>query len=336
MRDDYEPDLNIISDKKTLCSFTRVILGINDSCFKASEIVTLAQKTNEANAYDKNYKYINIYDAPDKILGRLRKFYKQCKNDVCIVKQVKNISNDEAIPKILELAFKPRGPEGQYEWLSNYDILNLLDYFSSEPFPNFLFVDATPRDFESYSHFRLNTMKKTLTNLYNEGKDIFGFVFNLDTSRQSGSHWVSLVVDLRDKKNKKCSIEYVDSVGKYPLKEFTEYIDKIKHEIINNLNFDVVVRINKTSIQKGGSECGMFSVGYILYRLFGGTFDDYIKNPPSDEEINLYRKEFFRNGALYIHRKFDPIFDPIKLQKYIDYRGNISINETIIDFKKWS
>jgi hypothetical protein len=149
-------------------------------------------------------------------------------------------------------------------------------------------------------------------------------VINLDEHDKSGSHWVALYTDL-----KKNQVYFFDSFGKKPGKKIKKFINKIisylyykkynnnikiggmlsdikkltdknirtelKNQLFNKLTgFDI--RYNTKQHQFGNSECGVYSINFILRLIKGDeTFDDITNNITKDDKINECRKEYFVN-----------------------------------------
>ena len=61
----------------------------------------------------------------------------------------------------------------------------------------------------------------------------------------------------------------------------------------NNKKCDV--RFNKTRYQFKNSECGVYSINFILQMLNGKSFDYIENNPIPDDDINMLRTQIFRN-----------------------------------------
>jgi hypothetical protein len=65
---------------------------------------------------------------------------------------------------------------------------------------------------------------------------------------------------------------------------------------INNLiggGFDI--RYNHIQHQFNNSECGVYSINFIIRLVGGESFDSVINNITKDEEMNANRKIYFRN-----------------------------------------
>ena len=77
--------------------------------------------------------------------------------------------------------------------------------------------------FESEDKFEL--CKLDLEQLYKNGKRRLGIVFNLDPHDMPGSHWVSLFVNMNNG-----GIYFYDSVGKFPNKEISDLMFRIRSQ----------------------------------------------------------------------------------------------------------
>ena len=175
------------------------------------------------------------------------------------------------------------------------------------------------------SHFNEKTIifknKKVhaLINLFhykgNSKIDQFGMVINLDPHDKPGSHWVSLYVNFD-----KNQIYFFDSVGKKPRKKIKKFVNKITkymyqkkynkslniNKVLNDLeskknsntikelnNFDI--RHNRIQHQFENSECGVYSINFIVRLVGGETFDMVTNNILDDEFMNNCRNTYFRN-----------------------------------------
>jgi hypothetical protein len=58
---------------------------------------------------------------------------------------------------------------------------------------------------------------------------------------------------------------------------------------------DYDVRYNKIQHQFKNSECGVYSMNFIIRLLGGETFDDIVNNITDDITMNNCRKIYFRN-----------------------------------------
>jgi hypothetical protein len=248
-----------------------------------------------AKAYNKNYEKQD-FDMNNKVLlwEQIRNSLNdQCgENEVCWKNQdfVKEL-NDEQID---EFTFKPKIPKKKYEWLKTSDINKVLVQFQKKH-KDFLFLGTVPIDFdELFKEFK----KINVNELLNNGITKLGVVFNLDPHWKGGSHWVCMFAELPK------SIEYFDSYGDRndldgnAPEEIQVFMNRIFNQIEkkggSNLKKEKVMKYNKTRHQYANSECGVYSLNYIIERLSGRSFEDITGNITKDESMNKNRKIYFR------------------------------------------
>jgi hypothetical protein len=182
-------------------------------------------------------------------------------------------------------------------------------------YTDFKFLGAVPYDFDDLPQLGISNLD--LDELYNRGIYKLGIVFNLDEHYKSGSHWVSAFFDIKNDR-----IYYFDSYGYKPKKRITDLIKRIsiwcyKRHILgigkNDTNDDfntesnfmkanknkyekiMNIEYNKTRHQFKNSECGVYSINFILRLAKGETFDDITNNITDDDDINKCREDYFVN-----------------------------------------
>jgi hypothetical protein len=218
--------------------------------------------------------------------------------------------NDE---EILKNTFRPEGPANKYDWLSTTDIAKVVEQYQQKH-KDFLFLGAVPADFEDLPILGVKDLD--FDELKKNNKNKIGMVINLDEHDKSGSHWVALYTDLN-----KGQIYYFDSFAKKPSKRTRKFINKIvKYLYKNKYNKDIKINDiiqplkNKTTskivndVQKfdikyntiqhqfNNSECGVYSINFIVRLVGGETFDEVTKDITKDEKMNECRGVYFRNG----------------------------------------
>lgn len=194
-----------------------------------------------------------------------------CKLDKCILNRSKRIKD----------VLKPLGPN-QNEWLSNFDILKVMDEYE-KLYDNFKFLGCVPIDFnefdKSFTHFNLKKFMKT--------KEIMGAIFNLDPSYQSGSHWVSLCLNIP-----KRTLCFFDSSGSSPVYQIQTFIDKlIEQGKKNKINFKIYV--NNKRHQMGNSACGIYAIHFIIKQLQGKSCNELNNNVIHDKKMKENLKIYF-------------------------------------------
>ena len=159
------------------------------------------------------------------------------------------------------------------------------------------------------------------SNLYNELLGIknkkypiktIGLVPNLDNHDQSGSHWVAVYANLETGQ-----IYYFDSYGYRPEKRIREFAKRIaewkykkdtgkvininadeymkKEGPSNELEKKYDIRYSQIRNQYKNSECGVYSMNFIIRLLHGTKFDKIISQKVPDDTINECREVYFNN-----------------------------------------
>jgi hypothetical protein len=215
--------------------------------------------------------------------------YDKCSNnEYCWLKQNYMKINSKNISELKE-NFRPDKPEEWKDdpdkWLNTYNILNVMKQYEDK-YKNFKFVGVFPIDFmtkidgscvsKEMCSLNLNDMiKKKITKI--------GFIFNLDKHYQSGSHWVSLFMNL-NKNNKNYGAYYYDSNGTPPPIEIKNYIKIVKNKLNKNDN-KFKFKFNKKRHQYSNSECGMFSLYFMNESLKNVSFEKFINNKKINDKF---------------------------------------------------
>lgn len=228
----------------------------------------------------KEYKKYLIYEF-EKRLNNV------CDSQICWTKQnfINNMKEKQK-NELLKYTFKPEGPEGKFEWLNTINIKDVIKQYERK-YPDFKFVGCVPIDFDDLPVLGIRDLN--FNHLLREGKTKLGFVFNLDKHNQDGSHWIALYVDLL-----KYKIFFYDSFGVEAPSEVRKLIRKICRyfETTGNSRF-LECKYNKLRHQFGNSECGVYSINFILRMLQGENFEKICNDKTTDEEINKFRDIYF-------------------------------------------
>jgi hypothetical protein len=138
--------------------------------------------------------------------------------------------------------FRPDSPQGKFEWLSTIDIRDSLKQYEKK-YHDLKFFGAVPMDFADLDCYD-DINSANYGALYKQGKTKLGYVFNLDESYKSGSHWVAMFVDLA-----KGHIFYFDSFAQKPEKR----VRSLMRKIVRYLTDERGMNLNENS---GGSSSG--------------------------------------------------------------------------------
>jgi len=277
------------------------------SCFTLKSLKKIAESYNLKNPNNK----ISISDNKEKMVDELeKKLSNKCNEQTCWLRMdfVEALRDEE----IKNNTFRPEGPSKKNEWLSTSDINNVVQQYQ-EKYKNFLFLGAVPADFEEIPILGIKDLD--LDDVAKNGKTKIGMVINLDEHWKSGSHWVALYTDLD-----KGQIYYFDSFAKKPYKRTRKFINRIvkylyrnkyrKDIKINNViqklkggnNNKVLdefkpfdIKYNTIQHQFNNSECGVYSINFIVRLVSGESFDEITENITKDDEMNKCRGSYFRN-----------------------------------------
>lgn len=206
---------------------------------------------------------------------------------------------DETLKKDLRKQYlRPRRPkawDGDPDlWLDNHNIAAVMNQYQSV-YKWFTFLGIFPIDFSAPDPYNKDGAPKCLykeicelniKNEFNKGIRGIGMIFNLDPHYKGGSHWVALYINLTVLK--KPIVSYFDSYGY----ETPPLIARLMRSLKLQIN-DCELGFNARRFQYGGSECGMFSMYFIICMLYGISFRDFCKDSVNDKYMLKLRKILF-------------------------------------------
>lgn len=273
------------------------------TCFNLEDLKEIAKEYNKniSNKNDKIKLNQNKKDLYDSILNAN---YSKCgSNEFCWLKQnYMEINKD--INKFL-LKFRPEQPnswrEDKNKWLNTYNLLNVMNQYQ-EKYKNFHFLGVHPIDFamkiNNTSCIAQNMCNIDIKDLIKNKKYKLGAIFNLDKHNQSGSHWVSLFVNLNEK-NKNYGCYYYDSNGKSAPYEVKNFVSKLIKDRLEISNKSMEFHENNVKHQNENSECGMFSLYFMDQCLKNISFQNFIskKNLNDDYVFRLRNKYFNKKNS---------------------------------------
>lgn len=287
----------------------------NGSCFTLETLIDIAHSFNSYIIMKLiNKQKIEIINNKQYLIEQLTDRLKDiCKNELCWIKQdfIKNTKNKK---EILNNTFRPQAPNGRFTWLSTSNIDKVINQYH-DIYKDFKFLGAVPMDFDKLLFLGIKNLN--FDNLYNNNIYKIGIIFNTDNHNQTGSHWIALFANLKEFK-----IYYFDSYGEPPENRVREFVKRIavwchkKHKnkhlppsdkfMVPNKknNYEQLtycdIRYNTKKHQKGNSECGVFSINFILRLLKGVSFDEHNNLRIPDEDINTCRSVYFNNSQIIV------------------------------------
>ena len=292
-----------------------------DSCFTPEILMTIFEKYNQKNPTNKIAK-----TTPKEIWQEL-KTRLQCAKEECWLNQLDDSTMREQIKTHI---FAPKHPpewkDNPDEWLSNYDIFEVAKQYEST-YPEFKIIGPTTIDFdtkrqdqngkcvlEDLCHFSLESFIKAK-------KTKIGIVFNLDRHYESGSHWVSMFIDIKNR-----FIFYFDSADNTIPPEIWKKTRRDNSSISASISAStsapspLVNRIiaqgkqlknpihfkfyNNRGVrhQNGNTECGMYSLFFIITMLTGKS--PFSKKPLSmNQRRDLFLKTKIPDNIVFEYRR---------------------------------
>lgn len=232
---------------------------------------------------------------PKEIWNELNgKLKNVCDEEKCWLKQ--GFIDDDTKKKIESLVFPPGAPiewkKDPNTWLTSVDISQVMRQYEAK-YKCFKFIGPSPIDFDSkykntsecvweeLCHFSL---KKYL----DSGINKIGVIFNLDKHTGPGSHWVSFFINIR-----RGILFYFDSTGEPIPREVAVLRDRIiKQGNENGISFEF--HQNTKEHQKENTECGMYSLFFIISMLKDARSIDFFKRSEiPDKKMEQFRKIYF-------------------------------------------
>ena len=246
-----------------------------------------------------------------------------------ISKMASDTKTKDIIKMIEKEELRPEMPIEWYansrEWLSNYDIEDVMLQYDKGKQYKYAFLGVYPIDFSEedkfgrclYSQICALDVKKYI----NRKVKHLGLITNLDKHNQRGSHWTSTFIVI-DPKNKCYGAHYYDSNAIAIPAYVKKFINNIKERLLKiypKAKFNIT--FNTVRHQQKNTECGMFSMTHqirwlnsiIKYKKLNlpDPYKDanFIKCITSDKNItddnmNVSRKYLYRpNIDAYIRER---------------------------------
>jgi hypothetical protein len=165
-------------------------------------------------------------------------------------------------------------------WLDSLNIDAVMKQYE-EAFPAFEFMGPFPIDFAAPDPYTKSGPKQCLikeicgirmSDALKQGTKSIGIIYNLDPHFKDGSHWVANYIDIP---NHKCY--YFDSYGYEPPKQVATFM-----KWLTTQDPKMKLMYNARRFQHLGSECGMYSMYFIIRMLAGDEFRPFCRKQPRD------------------------------------------------------
>lgn len=247
------------------------------SCMAKDHMLEIIRLYNKDNPND---QITNIKKTSNSTLRNILKQKMGCSSEKCVVESSLVRKSSELYAKLSKL-YRPTMPRSWHqnmnEWLSNYDIENVMLQYHDEY-----------KDFHFLGVFPIDAFDKNVCNIYNvcsfnffdfisSGKTKLGLVFNLDRHTGRGYHWVSIFASFNPK-SKQFGLCYYDSTGndapshaKQFCKQLREDANLFFRDVADPMTFQT--KRNLRQHQYKNTECGVFSMLFLIMCLENSVKD---------------------------------------------------------------
>jgi Ulp1 protease family, C-terminal catalytic domain len=221
-----------------------------------------------------------------------------CNQESCWLKQKTEFG---PVSSELSDSFAPESPsewkKNPNEWLSSIDIMNVMKQYE-KAYKCFDFIGPTPIDFDTRKLYGECVWDElcnfSIEDQIKKGKTKIGIIFNTDPHNKPGQHWISMFINIKKKK-----IFFFDSTGDKPMPEIIKLVDRIKEQGLN-MNPKLVIKFDSNEgveHQYGNTECGIYSLFFIVHMLEDKMTDHYIKTHIlKDEYMEKFRHVYFNDS----------------------------------------
>jgi len=303
------------NDRNTPAMKDSVLSGLIPNTI--SECALYLQKTSgEVCMSDEIVKDISTtlnIQGPIETVVSAAKTQTKCETEKCLLTKMARQLGDKKVKKEIMTRLKVAGPTDS-KLLSNVHIDNTLQQWSHK-YDDFYPFNFNMLDYASYS-WRNGTVSSTpdslatvaFSDLYNGdyGKKYrcCACVINSDRYRGSGKHWMALFADARGAD--RWTVEFFNSSGNAPAPEWVNWLVKTKSAMETLTEIPVeILRVTNIRHQQSKSECGVYSLFYILSRLNNVPPEYFMKHPISDQLMFELRSHLFDDPSRKSLKSFD-------------------------------
>jgi hypothetical protein len=250
-----------------------------------------------------NYRHPDskiITNSPKEIWNKFKNEYSHvCDRESCWINKV--VKSDKDKKELID-SFAPEAPEewkkNPNEWLSSVDILDVMKQYEKK-YKCFEFMGPSPIDYDTHKLYGECVWEElchfSLADQIKKGKFKIGVIFNTDPHFKGGRHWISLFINI-----KKEEIFFFDSAGDpipNQIKKFVDTVIEQGQQLPKKIDFKFDQNY-PIEHQYGNTECGVYSLYFIVHMLEDKITSHYLKTHIlKDEYIQKFRKVYF-NGDL--------------------------------------
>uniref|UniRef100_A0A6C0CQ02 Ubiquitin-like protease family profile domain-containing protein n=1 Tax=viral metagenome TaxID=1070528 RepID=A0A6C0CQ02_9ZZZZ len=282
------------NDMKPRCSPANPEKQDDFTCYSDDSLNKMKELWNVRHPNDK----IKSSSAQDIWVFFKNKFSNTCENEKCWMRQ--QFAKNNLSREMTLYTFAPDAPstwdDNPNEWLTSTELSSVMSHFEKKH-PNFLFIGPTPIDFDSVTQHNECVWDEmcsfSIPNLLKKRKHKIGIIYNTDPHTEDGEHWIASFIDLKPKNGNPFHFHF-DSNGDPPKKEIKAFQKRLEEQassINMQLEFD---KNHPFEHQYGESECGMYTLYFIINMLNGKHDAEYFKTKRiPDKFVEKYRNIYF-------------------------------------------
>lgn len=276
-----------------------------NTCYSKKQLELIATQFNKAVDDHVKIKVSNVdkqtllTDLHTKLDPLCDSKHESCWINLDFMKLIKSNARLE-----LQNTFRPIQPStwkiNDRTWLNTYDILNVLHQYERK-YPSFKFLGVHPINFDEKVESSHACVSNELCNLNvkqllkADYKQI-GAVFNLDRHDEPGSHWVCFYSGLSpNSPNFGCF--FIDSNSTETPSQIRHLMYRIREQIRDvydeRTHNKFRVMENNKQFQFKNTECGMFSIYFMIKFLEKKKFRDIINLRVDDEDVHKFRDIYY-------------------------------------------
>jgi hypothetical protein len=285
--------------KKRRLGNTKTRKSLNCSPKDKNELNKFSCYTDEALIKLRDLWNARHRDAPiqtddtKQIHGELsRRMRDVCNQESCWLKQ----SFADESKNELKQSFAPESPAEWTTkpnmWLTSTDINKVMKQYE-KAYKCFDFIGPSPIDFDKRRAHGVCVWDElcnfSLDQQIKRGKTKIGIILNTDPHDQPGEHWISMFINIKTRR-----IFFFDSAGDTAPDEVKVFVKRVQEQG-TLLNMEMEYDENHpTEHQYGDTECGIYSLFFIVYMLRDKLTSKYLKTHVlKDKYMEQFRKVFF-------------------------------------------
>jgi len=283
--------------KRMICSPVVQKISVKNSCYTPKILFTIRDAYNKDHAEEDRIRENNA----TKLWQILNSRFVQCQKEDCWLNEIKDLSLKKRIDRYIFAPDKPyEWQKNPNEWLSNFDIMNVLEQYE-QTYKHFEFIGPTPIDFDTVvngSCVQNELCDFQLKDHIKKGRTHIGIIFNLSPHTSSGSHWVSLFIDVKER-----VIFFFDSAGEKIPDEIKAFVDRVTQQAqeIDGHKYEFHQNYPKEH-QMGNTECGVYSLFFIITMLTSTSPLVKGKIMNMKQKIHLFKHRTIRDKYIEKYR----------------------------------